>query len=101
LEFAAPSERPEFWAWFASYDWVALCQLFGPMIDLPKGYPFFVRDLRQLAGMYGNPRVPIPPDGQPPRASGREMEQGRAPVAGGASYKTQFPPPGGYARARG
>lgn len=39
--------NPEFWAWYADYDWVALCQLYGRMIDLPKGWPMFCRDLRQ------------------------------------------------------
>src|SRR5882757_2534206 len=27
-------ERPEIWAYYADYDWVALCQLHGRMIDL-------------------------------------------------------------------
>lgn len=39
---------PEFWADYASYDWVALCQLFGTMMDLPKGWPMFVRDVQQF-----------------------------------------------------
>lgn len=46
-------EKPEFWAYFADYDWVALCQLYGRMIDLPKGWPMFCLDLKQelyLAG---------------------------------------------------
>src|SRR5688500_2673686 len=34
-------ENPEFWAYFADYDWVILCQLYGRMIDLPKGWPMF------------------------------------------------------------
>lgn len=38
---------PEFWAYFADYDWVVLCQLFGPMVDLPKGWPHFCLDLKQ------------------------------------------------------
>ena len=42
--------KPEFWAYYADYDWVALCQLYGRMIDLPKGWPMFCRDLKQLAG---------------------------------------------------
>ena len=42
-------ENPEFWAYYADYDWVVLCQLFGRMIDLPKGWPMFCRDLKQLA----------------------------------------------------
>ena len=43
VEFAG--DAPEFWAYFASYDWVALCQLFGTMMDLPKGWPMYVMDL--------------------------------------------------------
>lgn len=46
LEFVG--EKPEFWAYYADYDWVALCQLYGRMIDLPKGWPMFCRDLKQL-----------------------------------------------------
>jgi len=39
---------PEFWAYYCSYDWVALCQLFGTMMDLPKGWPMFCRDVQQV-----------------------------------------------------
>lgn len=39
--------NPEFWGYYADYDWVAFCQLFGGMIDLPSGYPMFCRDLIQ------------------------------------------------------
>lgn len=41
-------ETAELWGWYPSYDHVALCQLYGRMIDLPKGFPMFTRDLRQL-----------------------------------------------------
>jgi len=40
-------ETPEIWADFASYDWVAFCQLYGRMIDLPSGLPMFCMDLMQ------------------------------------------------------
>lgn len=49
--------KPEFWGYYADYDWVAFCQLFGSMIELPKGYPMYCRDLKQLLDHYGNPRV--------------------------------------------
>lgn len=51
-------EKPEIWAYYADYDWVALCQLHGRMIDLPKGWPMYCRDLKQLCDMYGNPKLP-------------------------------------------
>jgi len=41
--------KPEIWGYFADYDWVAFCQLFGRMVDLPKGFPMYCRDLKQLA----------------------------------------------------
>lgn len=50
--------KPEFWSYYADYDWVALCQLFGRMIDLPKGWPMYCRDLKQLLDMVGNPKFP-------------------------------------------
>lgn len=57
LAFAG--EKPEFWAYYADYDWVALCQLFGRMIDLPKGWPMFCRDVKQRCVDLGNPKLPV------------------------------------------
>ena len=51
-------EKPEFWAYYADYDWVALCQLYGRMIDLPKGWPMFCRDIKQRCVDAGNPKLP-------------------------------------------
>jgi hypothetical protein len=48
-------EKPEFWAYYADYDWVALCQLYGTMMDLPKGWPMYCRDVKQLCDSLGNP----------------------------------------------
>lgn len=39
--------RPEFWAYFGAYDHVLLCDLFGAMVDLPKGWPMLTMDLKQ------------------------------------------------------
>lgn len=50
-------EQPEFWAYYADYDWVALCQLYGRMIDLPKGWPMYCRDVKQWADQT---RIPLP-----------------------------------------
>ena len=43
---------PEFWAWFAAYDWVALCQLYGRMVELPEHWPMRCNDVAQLAEGY-------------------------------------------------
>lgn len=57
LEFCG-SSKPEFWAYYADYDWVALCQLYGTMMQLPKGWPMWCRDIKQLAEFRGNPKLP-------------------------------------------
>ncbi len=41
-------DNPEFYAYYADYDWVVFCSLFGRMIDLPKGFPMYCRDLKQM-----------------------------------------------------
>lgn len=51
VQFAGPA--PEIWAYYADYDWVALCQTFGRMIDLPIGWPMYCRDLKQEADRLG------------------------------------------------
>ena len=53
---AAPD--PQLWAWYGAYDHVALCQLWGRMIDLPKGVPMWTNDLKQECARLGDPRVP-------------------------------------------
>lgn len=40
-------ENPQFYAYFADYDWVVFCWLFGRMIDLPKGFSWYCNDLKQ------------------------------------------------------
>ena len=39
---------PEFYGYYADYDWVLFCSLFGRMIDLPKGFPWYCIDLKQM-----------------------------------------------------
>lgn len=58
MRFVLGVDKPELWAWYAAYDHVALCQLFGRMIHLPSGFPMFTCDLKQEAVRLGNPRVP-------------------------------------------
>ena len=58
VEFVGESVKPEFWAYYADYDWVVLCQLFGTMMDLPKGWPMYCRDVKQLCDDLGNPSLP-------------------------------------------
>jgi len=60
LNFCSPEiyGEPEFWGYYADYDWVGFCQLFGTMMDLPNGFPMYCRDVKQLCDDLGNPRLP-------------------------------------------
>lgn len=42
-----PIDNPIFYGYYCDYDWVVFAQLFGKMIDLPKGFPMYCIDLRQ------------------------------------------------------
>jgi hypothetical protein len=48
----------ELWAYYGSYDHVALCQLYGTMMDLPEGMPMYTRELMQLWENAGRPERP-------------------------------------------
>lgn len=56
LAFCGP--RPEFWGFYVAYDWVVLCQLFGPMVDLPQHWPQFPMDVQQLRALMGVKHLP-------------------------------------------
>ena len=59
LDFVSAGEgKPEFWGYYADYDWVVICQLFGRMIDLPKGWPMYCMDIKQLRKSLGDPKLP-------------------------------------------
>lgn len=40
-------DNPQFYAYYADYDWVVFCWLFGRMNNLPKGFPMYCIDLKQ------------------------------------------------------
>lgn len=54
----------ELWAWYAAYDHVALCQLWGGMPALPRAVPRFTKDLRQRWDDLGRPALPPAPADQ-------------------------------------
>jgi len=49
---------PHFYDFYADYDWVCFCQLFGRMVDLPKNFPMYARDIKQIADELGKPKLP-------------------------------------------
>lgn len=38
----------KFYGYYCAYDWVVFCWLFGKMIDLPKGFPMYCIDVKQM-----------------------------------------------------
>lgn len=61
---ATSHDERELWADFSAYDYVALAQLFGPMIDMPVGLPWFTCDLRQEWRRLGRPELPKQESGE-------------------------------------
>lgn len=49
-----------FWGDHASYDWLILCQLWGRMIDTPKGWPHRINDVAQFAASVGIDELEYP-----------------------------------------
>jgi hypothetical protein len=66
IDFLKPSKSDpiQLWAYYADYDHVNFCWLFGPMIDLPKGISTHTMDLKQLAVHVGNPQLPPQDDAE-------------------------------------
>lgn len=51
--------RPIFVGYYPSYDWVAWCQLWGTMMQLPDGWPRYILCVKQYAVHLGNPPLPF------------------------------------------
>lgn len=57
-DFILAAPDPQLWAWYGAYDHVVLCQLWGTMMQLPKGVPMWTNDLKQEAERLGDPPLP-------------------------------------------
>lgn len=55
-------DHVELWANYGAYDHIALCQLYGPMINLPPHVPMFTNDFQQLWRAKGKPVLPPDPE---------------------------------------
>jgi hypothetical protein len=58
---ACPDTEPQLWADYGAYDHVALCQLWGTMMQLPPGVPMWTHDLRQEIERLGIDTSELPP----------------------------------------
>jgi hypothetical protein len=61
--FIAGGSNPIFWGYYADYDWVLFCQLFGGMLNLPMGWPQMCMDVKQYAIQISCPNITkfVPP----------------------------------------
>lgn len=57
-------DRPELWAYYGAYDHVVMAQMYGRMIDLPKGMPMYTMDIKQRWHNEGKPELPKQTDGE-------------------------------------
>lgn len=67
----------EFWGYYADYDHVVLAQLFGRMVDMPEGFPWFTMDLKQEAVRLGNPELPDMDDASQEHHAGHDARWNR------------------------
>lgn len=48
LDFLRKDKNPRFYGYYADYDWVVFCWIFGSMVDLPEHFPKYCIDLKQI-----------------------------------------------------
>lgn len=44
----AEDDKPEFWGWITSYDFLVLCQIFGGFANLPSHWPHYIREFQAI-----------------------------------------------------
>lgn len=58
--FIGKDPHPEIWGYYADYDWVLFCWLFGTMCELPSHFPHFCMDIKQDMKRLGISRSDLP-----------------------------------------
>jgi len=49
---------PKMYGWYSAYDWVVLCQLFGPMVERPCHFPKLCHDVKTISDLCGLGKIP-------------------------------------------
>ncbi len=60
IDFVGHDEENHFYTWYGSYDWVMFCGIFGNMVDLPKNFPMYTRDLKYIVDLHKIPSTKLP-----------------------------------------
>jgi hypothetical protein len=56
MMFTQNDDEAQFWGYYAAYDWVFMCMLFGGFFELPSNWRKVVYELDQWMAMWGIPR---------------------------------------------
>lgn len=62
-DFITSTQDNELFGYYSAYDHVVLAQLFGSMVDMPDGIPWYTNDLNSDLVRYGMESHRIPQDG--------------------------------------
>lgn len=65
LRFVRLQPKPQFWGWYADYDWYLFSRIFGGMLKVPEHYGMLCLDLQQLflhLGAQADAKPPQPLD---------------------------------------
>lgn len=55
MAFVGDDPNPQFYGYYADYDWVVFCQIFGTMMDLPRGRELnVIRKIRDVQPYHPN-----------------------------------------------
>lgn len=52
-------DSSELWAYYGAYDHVVMAQMYGKMINLPRGMPMYTMDIKQRWHNEGRPSLPV------------------------------------------
>lgn len=53
-------EDNKFYTWYGAYDWVMLSQVFGEMVNLPKNFPMYTRNLKYIVDLHNISKAKLP-----------------------------------------
>ncbi len=52
--------QPQFWGYYADWDWLLFCHLWGGMLNTPKKFPHLCLDIEQYRIQVGMPKLMYP-----------------------------------------
>ena len=65
VKYIGQGTSPQFWGYFADWDWLLFCGLFGGMLKVPANFPQLCLDLKQEIMRLRIPRMALQPQVTP------------------------------------